>query len=484
MGILRIIRENQEILRKRYYKYGNERIDLSLNTGIYDFESVEVYTPEHIKNILDDSDHYMKEHFYEPLNHEIEVRQADSYEIAKNFYRPLILNTANALYPGGKDPATSDTEEVKLCHCTSLYQSLSSQQASQVYLFHQNCKSYMYSDYMILSPCVAVFRDENYELIKHPYPISVLSVTPANANGKKNNNVYQSELEGVMKERMQKFLMVAARNMYRNLILTPFGCEEYGYSYEKIAQFFYEILVEENYIEYFEHIIFAISKEQSRCYEVFYNCFSLNHNEIACKTAEVIPSLSAMMTDSYVENVKYITTTYPFPVCNYEVKEKDKITHIGFTQGILEDGIPFTGELFRGIYRNDISVVFVLPYFESLNRLQFSNDSSRFNLKKGNKIQKIEDWHSVLCAGMRLAREELEYNDLIWYIRYLIYMNLIDIQKTDIEGFAHVLYDRAGQKVVAIELSLIKYNQVDVLVPLQFQSYETQMIEDNKSKDH
>lgn len=520
MDLHKIVKETRDIIRKGYYKYDTKKIDLSLNTGVYDYELVDVYSPTRLMDILCDSDHYMKEIFYEPYNHHINVCLGASFEIAKNYFRPLIMNLANALCPGGGSTIDRNTLETKLCYSTSLYQSLSSQKASQVYLYNENLSSPMYSDYMLLSTNVAVFRDENHDLIEYPYPVSVFSMMPANCFKMPNGESKDSEIDAVMKMRLRLFFHTAARNMYRNLIISPVGFEEYGYLPYKIAQYFQEILIEEEYIDFFEHIVFVFDREFSNITlpvfkKYFENIYYENRVQqlgtsiqsisepkrletkqllkIEKKLETKQPIESKLSLEIHKQSIeakqpieskqfaiykrKYIQAMYPFPECNYSLKNNNSTMFSGFAQGILEDGIPFVAELLQ---TNDMkaTAVFVLPYIENMNemiQITNNNDCTKM-LKKNYRKITLDSWNSNLCQGMQHYEGKIEDNVIDSYINYLIYMNLIDLQKSDIEGFVHVLYDIAGHKVVAIEITLKHYDHVDVLVPLRFQPLTKELI--------
>lgn len=488
------IRETQEILRRGYYKFDQKKVDLSLCTGIYDFEQAELYTKSRQKEIFEDRDNFMSKQFYPPWQHDILVCKGASFELAKKYYRPLILNTANAIIPAGKKTESMDTEEIRLCRATSLYCSLNSQNASQMYSVNDSNMSELLSDSMVLSPMVAVLRNRKMELIPDPYPVAILSVMPVELT----NHVQimnSSAVDAVMKSRLRNFFLIAARNMYRNIILTPFGCEEYGHKPENIAQYIKEILYEEEHIEFFEHIIIAIDCEApSRYLEIFAQCLE-DSTMIAQKDVEAgcfmyaskgghlegiteNPNGETIKVRAYeVETIEfpdYIQGRYPIPVCNYITKTRTMIQNLGYAQAMLRNGIPLVAELIRDGENNKVTVIFVLPYMEIMHQIQETTDNSGeqhdsrnivFHSKKYTQIQ------GVLCNQMEKLPEKVELSRIYSYLSYLTNTNLLRIQKTDIEGFSYVLYDRAGHKVVAIGLTLVSYHQVNAIVTLKFNPF-------------
>lgn len=518
-----MIKETLDVIRKGYYKCGNQRVNLSLTTGIYNYERVEVYSPTQLVDIFCDTDHFMREKFYEPYNHTIKVLTGASYEVAKDYLRPLIMNLADAINPGGGCIPKKKTNEFQLVYATSLYLSLSSQEASQVYLFNENCKSPMFSDYMLLSREIAVFRDSNKRLLLHPYPVAVLSMMPVERCQIPRSESKEYEIDTIMKMRIRLFFYVAARNMYRNLILVPAGFEDYGHSPYKTAQYFYDILIKEDYIDFFEQIIFSFDQDSSKVsMQVYEQVFHYNSNYKRLtqsdygKSSNTIQGKIAskqMEQDQYIvkqqiqvqsvvqqreldqqepkisvkgmyrqSNKKYIQALYPFPECNYTLETNRASFCWGYAQGILEDGVPFAAELMQ-TKKQQITAVFILPYLNQMNQIsQMVNnkDSTRFTMKKYDIKKPVDIWNSILCQGMQHYEKELQYEVIDNYISYLIYMNLLEIQKSDIEGFAHVLYDRAGHKVVAIEITLKNFTRVEGIVPLRFQPFTREMITEDK----
>jgi uncharacterized protein (TIGR02452 family) len=484
VGYQKIAKETQDILRKSYYKLNGRKVDLSLSTGIYEYESVEVYSPNSLSNILKDTDEFMKKQFYAPEEHEIILCQMEGYEAAKDYFHPLILNCSNPFYPGGGYMAGLDDSEERFCRASSLYQSLSSQKASQMYLHHDYYKSKLNSDFIILSPHVAVFRNSYMELIEHPYPVSALSVTCVDCRKPLNNSTLESEIDAVMKERIRKLLMVAARNMYRNLILGDFGWAVYGHSSYRVARYFFEVLIEEEYIELFEKIIFAISNEaQKEVFDNFTTVFgpvakikyqSQQKNkrlaQIQQKALNEVPKkeVVSFLTDNKIVGKNYIQAVYPFPECNYNPISQNDIQMLGFSQGILKDGVPFGAELLQKKHQKEAVAVFVLPYLKQMH------------VDNQERVGKKKVLNSVLCYGMEVSDENIGEKTLMSYLQYLYYMNLINLKKSNIEAFIQVLYDRAGHKVVAIEITLRNPENVEVLIPLQFQPFAQKLLEDKK----
>lgn len=482
IGYQKIAKETKDILRKGYYKVNGRKVDLGLSTGIYEYETVEVYSPNQLNDIVNDTDAFMKKKFYAPQENEIIVCQMEGYDAAKEYFHPLVINFSHPLYPGGGYMAGLDDTEERLCRASSLYQSLSSQKASQMYLYHEYSQSKLNSNFMLISPQVAVFRNSNMQLIDHPYPVSVLSVSCVDKRRPMGNKVTEGEIDAVMKERIRMLFMVAARNMYRNIILSGFSCTSYGHSSDRVARYFYEVLVEEEYIEMFEHIIFALSYEvEKEDFDQFTSIFGpiaklkYQSNRKQHKSTQSLPKSWKLIQQSEVVTIandpvyrNYVQARYPFPECNYMKTIQNNMRNNGYAQGVLKDGIPFVAELYRNWQQREAVAIFILPYLDQMH----SNNRKQAVIRSSV--------YSALCDEMQLVNESIGEGTLASYLRYLDSMNLISIQKSNVEAHAQVYYDRAGQKVVAIEIVLINLENLENLIPLQFQASSRKLLEDKK----
>jgi hypothetical protein len=234
----------------------------------------------------------------------------------------------------------------------------------------------------------------------------------------------------------------------------------------------------------FEKIIFAISGEtQKEVFDNFTTVFgpvakikyqSLQKNKrlekIQQKILNEVPEKEevSFLTDSEIVGKNYIQAVYPFPECNYNQVLQNDIQMIGFSQGILKDGVPFGAELLKKKHQKEAVAVFVLPFLEQMH------------VDNQERVGKKKALNSVLCYGMEVSDENIGENTVMLYLEYLYYMNLINLKKSNIEAFVQVMYDRAGHKVVAIEIALRSLENVEVLTPLQFQPFTQKLLEDKK----
>jgi len=109
------------------------------------------------------------------------------------------------------------------------------------------------------------------EILKMKYPYELY--TGDRKTAKKEYIKKEDEILGkkLMKIRMRKVLSLFAENKNKNLVLDAYGCGVFRNDPDIIADYWHELLYDENYISYFDNIIFAVfdnSKTQS-CIRAF-----------------------------------------------------------------------------------------------------------------------------------------------------------------------------------------------------------------------
>lgn len=250
---IRIANETLRIIKAGSYKIDGKTIDLLSG----DYRGVKVYSPDRIYEIMNKTEDASAD-LGSLSNHcNFYLVNEDSYQAARKFERPLVMNFANAHQPGGGFRLGATAQEESLCRNSTLYASISSDKASEMYRYNWKHMSPTDSDYMLLSPDVCVFRDTDCRLLEFPYMVSVITIPAPNKRGAAMFTS-QSILDSLMKRRIRMMLEIAIENEYRTLILGAWGCGAFGHDAKKVAGYFKEILIEEHYSRYFENIVFAI----------------------------------------------------------------------------------------------------------------------------------------------------------------------------------------------------------------------------------
>lgn len=234
-----------------------------------DLESVEVISPELGKQLLEeDIKPYEtgRDCIYQVVN-------ADSFQAARVMDNALVMNFANAHVPGGGFLLGATAQEEALCRCSTLYASIHSKKAEEMYHYNNTHLSAVESDYMLLSKEVYVYRDEKCVPLEEPVHVGVITLPAPNRYGAAML-ASLTTIRDTMKRRIRIMLRVAMKNDYRCLVLGAWGCGAFGNHPGDVAGYFHEILVDEGYGKCFDRICFAIyGKENGRNIEAFREVF-------------------------------------------------------------------------------------------------------------------------------------------------------------------------------------------------------------------
>ena len=188
--------------------------------------------------------------------------------------KTLVMNFANAHNPGGGFRLGANAQEEALCRCSTLYASITSKKASEMYKYNNTHFSQVESDYMLFSPKVCVFRDETYQFLEEPVVLGVVTIAAPNRYGAALL-ASAKLLKETMMRRIRIMLREAVKEGYRNLVLGAWGCGAFGNKPREVSKYFREILLEEGYGKYFDEICFAIyGKEDGKNICAFRETFS------------------------------------------------------------------------------------------------------------------------------------------------------------------------------------------------------------------
>ena len=265
MNNISIAKETIRITKEGKYTYNGQEVMLP----DADYEDVIVISPEDGKKLVEDGiDSYKKN---EPCR--IRVINSDSYQAGRQYHNPLVMNFANAHNPGGGFRLGANAQEEALCRCSTLYASITSKKASEMYKYNNTHPGRVESDYMLISPKVAVFRNERYEMLETPVMMGVVTVPAPNRYGAAlfaGNEM----IERTFLTRIRIMLAAAAKYGYRNIILGAWGCGAFGNKPDDVAGYFRQVIVDEDYGRCFDEICFAIyGREDGKNITVFRDTF-------------------------------------------------------------------------------------------------------------------------------------------------------------------------------------------------------------------
>lgn len=270
--------ETLDIIEKGYYSVAGKEIELKdrIDKSV---ETTVLYTPDYFRNIASDVEKLLKERRYQTV---IKVQNCTSMEAALELVgtdgKVACLNFASAKNPGGGFLGGSQAQEESLTRASTLYPTLM-KYLTEMYEYNRSQHTYLYSDYMVYSPDVVFFKDDNDILLEQPYEMDILT-SPAVNIGAMMQHKRQDELElseEVMMERIDKMLSVFLLRGVDRLILGAWGCGVFRNDPKDVARYFAHFLTKNGkYASAFKNIVFAVfdrskTQENIRAFEIIEN---------------------------------------------------------------------------------------------------------------------------------------------------------------------------------------------------------------------
>jgi uncharacterized protein (TIGR02452 family) len=169
--------------------------------------------------------------------------------------RVLALNFASARHPGGGFRSGSQAQEESLARASGLYSCLTRHRT--MYEANERFASCLYTDHMIYSPNVPVFRDDDDVLLEQPCLLSFVTAPAVNAGAVRDRE--RPQLGPVMRARIEKVLAVAVKHSYEAVVLGAWGCGVFRNDPEEVAGWFAEHLTGGGaYRTAFTRVVFAV----------------------------------------------------------------------------------------------------------------------------------------------------------------------------------------------------------------------------------
>jgi uncharacterized protein (TIGR02452 family) len=167
------------------------------------------------------------------------------------------LNFASAKNPGGGFLSGSQAQEESLARASGLYSTLQTQ--PDFYTFHRQQATSAYSDRVIYSPHVPVFRDDEGNLLAESWKSSFITAAAVNAGAvRKNEPTEAGNIISLMQRRAKMVLAVAALHGYEALVLGAWGCGVFQNDPTAIAKIFAAALSESLFAGRFAHVEFSV----------------------------------------------------------------------------------------------------------------------------------------------------------------------------------------------------------------------------------
>ncbi|MDX3662769.1 TIGR02452 family protein [Streptomyces sp. ID05-26A] len=168
------------------------------------------------------------------------------------------LNFASARNAGGGFLNGAQAQEESIARGSAIYPCLRA--AGEFYAYHRAHEDLVYSDRVIYSPRVPVFKDDKGALLPQPYEVSFLTVAAPNLSAILRNQPGRADAVPLaLLGRAIRVLHVAASHGHRRLVLGAWGCGVFGNDPATVARIF-GLALRDN--RFFEHVVFAVLDRQ------------------------------------------------------------------------------------------------------------------------------------------------------------------------------------------------------------------------------
>jgi uncharacterized protein (TIGR02452 family) len=189
----------------------------------------------------------------------IEVTGESSLEAARRLgTATAVLNFASARNPGGGYLNGAQAQEEALCRASALYTCLL--RAPEFYDHHRTHRDPFYTDRVIHSPAVPVFRDDRGRLLDEPFTAGFLTAAAPNAGVVRRTMPDRvAELPHALATRAERVLETAAAHGHRRLVLGAWGCGVFQNDPAQVAGAFRGLLGPGGrFAGAFEHVVFGV----------------------------------------------------------------------------------------------------------------------------------------------------------------------------------------------------------------------------------
>jgi uncharacterized protein (TIGR02452 family) len=189
----------------------------------------------------------------------VEVTGESSLEAARRLGgEPAVLNFASARNPGGGFLNGAQAQEEALCRASALYACLVG--VREYYDHHRAHRDPFYTDRVIHSPGVPVFRDDRGGLLDKPYRVGFLTAAAPNTGVIRRTAAERAaEVPHALAVRAERVLETAAAHGYRRLVLGAWGCGVFQNDPAWVAGAFGGLLAPGGrFAGTFAHVVFGI----------------------------------------------------------------------------------------------------------------------------------------------------------------------------------------------------------------------------------
>lgn len=205
----------------------------------------------------------------------ITVVENTTFDAAKEYVyqgqKVAVLNFASAVNPGGGVSQGAMAQEECLCRSSNLLPCLKQKHLMKdYYMPHRIANNPMYSDKIIYTPNITVFKTDEVLPVIMPQNqwFNVDVITCAAPNLRNIDSIDKDKLFNIFYNRIEMILSTAVSYGVETIILGAWGCGAFRNPPEIVAKAFKKA-IENNYIYTFKNIVFAIKGSHNNNLDVF-----------------------------------------------------------------------------------------------------------------------------------------------------------------------------------------------------------------------
>ncbi|MDR7276156.1 TIGR02452 family protein [Catenuloplanes atrovinosus] len=162
---------------------------------------------------------------------------------------------ASAKNPGGGFRTGAQAQEESVARASALFPCLTA--VPEFYEFHRAQGDLLYSDRVIYSPGVPVFRDDKGRFLEESHAVSMLTAAAPNRGAiARDQPASADRIDAVLAARARRVLDVAATHGERRLVLGAWGCGVFRNTPAVVADAFATAL--DAMPGHFDHVVFAV----------------------------------------------------------------------------------------------------------------------------------------------------------------------------------------------------------------------------------
>jgi uncharacterized protein (TIGR02452 family) len=262
-GRAQIARETLAILEQGHYTHSSGQ-EVSIRADLDSARSRSVhYAPEHFDDVLRRCGEIVQGRAHHAPT-AFEVADETTLHAARRLVeedrgaRVLALNFASAKNPGGGFLGGSQAQEESLARASGLYACIS--QFPAMYEANRRHGSCLYTDHMIYTPDVPVFRDDDDRLLGRPCAVSFVTAPAPNAGAIRKNEPHNAQrIRAVLNTRIEKILALSILQEHHVLVLGGWGCGVFANDPAQVAEAFADHLTGDGaFAGIFSRVVFAI----------------------------------------------------------------------------------------------------------------------------------------------------------------------------------------------------------------------------------